>query len=64
MEHQYWNKHYLHTLTVKPRYKAPLLAILGLHPRLSRNCTTGLFGDAVPDTARETGFKFVPQPYP
>ena len=43
MEQQYWNKHYLHTLTVKPRYKAPLLAILGLHPRRGRNCTTGLF---------------------
>ena len=68
MEQQYWNKHYLHTFTVKPPYNEPLLAILSLHPRLGRNCTTGrptgLFKDAVPDCARETGFKFVPQPYP
>ena len=62
MEQQYWNKHYLHTLTVKPPYNEPLLAILSLHPRLGRNCTMGLFKDAVPDSARETGFKFVPQP--
>ena len=63
MEQQYWNKHYLHALTVKPPYNEPLLAILSLHPRLGRNCTMGLFKDAVPDSARETGFKFVPQPY-
>ena len=64
MEQQYWNKYYRHTLTVKLPYNEPLLAIFSLHPRLSRNCTTGLFGDAVPDTARETGFKFFSQPYP
>ena len=43
MKQQYWNKHYLHTLAVKTPYNEPLLAILSLHPRLGRNCTTRLF---------------------